>query len=130
MFGVGMSELLMILVVALIVLGPQKLPEIAKALGKGFAEFRRASQGLRDALDTQAEKSGFTGAFREVRDAVTGAADAAPPGPPQSVAAEPAPAAASPAETAASGPSAAPVEAGEPAGTGAAASPPEDTRPA
>ena len=40
MFGIGMPELLLILGLALIVLGPQKLPELAKALGKGIADFR------------------------------------------------------------------------------------------
>lgn len=48
MFGIGGPELLLILAVALIVLGPKKLPELAKALGKGLAEFRRASDELKD----------------------------------------------------------------------------------
>ena len=43
-----MPELLMILGLALIVLGPKKLPELAKALGKGLAEFRRATDELKD----------------------------------------------------------------------------------
>ncbi len=43
MFGIGVSELLVIMVIALIVLGPSKLPEVAKMLGRGLAEFRRAT---------------------------------------------------------------------------------------
>jgi TatA/E family protein of Tat protein translocase len=48
MFGIGMPELLLILGLALIVLGPKKLPELARALGKGLAEFRRATEELKD----------------------------------------------------------------------------------
>lgn len=48
MFGIGMPELLLILALALIVLGPKKLPELAKTLGKGLAEFRRATDELKD----------------------------------------------------------------------------------
>jgi Tat protein translocase TatB subunit len=48
MFGIGMPELLLILALALIVLGPKKLPELAKTLGKGLAEFRRATEEIKD----------------------------------------------------------------------------------
>lgn len=51
MFGIGTPELLVILVVALIVLGPERLPEIARALGKAMAELRRATSGLTDELN-------------------------------------------------------------------------------
>jgi Tat protein translocase TatB subunit len=50
MFGIGMPELVLILALALIVLGPKRLPEIARALGKGLAEFRRATDELKDEL--------------------------------------------------------------------------------
>jgi sec-independent protein translocase protein TatB len=50
MFGIGMPELLLILALALIVLGPKKLPELARALGKGMSEFRRATDELKDEL--------------------------------------------------------------------------------
>jgi TatA/E family protein of Tat protein translocase len=48
MFGIGMPELLLILALALIVLGPKKLPELARALGKGMAEFRKATDELKN----------------------------------------------------------------------------------
>ncbi|MEO8602217.1 MAG: Sec-independent protein translocase protein TatB, partial [bacterium] len=50
MFGIGVPELLVILVVALVVLGPKRLPEVAKALGKGLSEFRRATADLTEEL--------------------------------------------------------------------------------
>jgi TatA/E family protein of Tat protein translocase len=50
MFGIGMQELMIILVVALLVLGPTKLPGVARAIGKGMREVRRASDDLRHAV--------------------------------------------------------------------------------
>ena len=60
MFGIGSTELLVILVVALIVIGPQKLPQLMRSLGKGMAEFKRMSSDVTDTLDKEikaAEKS-------------------------------------------------------------------------
>jgi sec-independent protein translocase protein TatB len=56
MFGIGMTELLVVLVVALLVLGPRRLPEIARSLGRGMAEFRRASSDLRATLTASLEE--------------------------------------------------------------------------
>ena len=50
MFGLGVWEILLVLLVALLVLGPKKLPEVARSLGRGMAEFRRASSDIRNAL--------------------------------------------------------------------------------
>ena len=47
MFGIGMSELIVIFAIGLIVLGPKRLPELARTLGRTLAEFRRASTDLR-----------------------------------------------------------------------------------
>jgi Tat protein translocase TatB subunit len=51
MFGIGTPELLVILLVALIVLGPKRIPEVARALGKGLAELRKATSGLTQELN-------------------------------------------------------------------------------
>ena len=53
MFGIGMPELLLILAVALIVLGPKKLPEIAKSLGKAMGEFKRATNDLKQTIEQE-----------------------------------------------------------------------------
>ncbi len=47
MFGVGFQEILLILLIALIFFGPSKLPELAKSLGKGFAEFKKAADEVK-----------------------------------------------------------------------------------
>jgi len=49
----GVPELIVILVVALIVFGPKKLPELGKSLGKGLAEFRKASNELRSTIEQE-----------------------------------------------------------------------------
>ena len=54
MFGsIGMPELVIILVIALIIFGPRKLPELGRSLGKSIGEFKRASNELRHTLDEE-----------------------------------------------------------------------------
>ena len=54
MFGsLGVPELLLIMVVALIVFGPRKLPEVGRTLGKALAEFRKATDDLKNTIDRE-----------------------------------------------------------------------------
>ena len=53
MFGLGMPEILLILAIALIVIGPKKLPELAKTLGRAMGEFKRSAQDLKRSIDLE-----------------------------------------------------------------------------
>jgi len=54
MFGsIGMPELIIIFMIALIIFGPRKLPELGRSLGKSLGEFKRASNELRNTLDEE-----------------------------------------------------------------------------
>ena len=67
MFGMGMGELLLILVVALLVVGPDKLPDAAKKIGKGIRDFRRHTYDLQNTIE-QDENLGA--AVRELKSAL------------------------------------------------------------
>jgi TatA/E family protein of Tat protein translocase len=56
MFGLGFPEIAMILVIALIVLGPSKLPELARSLGKGLKEFRKATDDFKSTINDELYK--------------------------------------------------------------------------
>ena len=65
MFGIGMQELIIILVVALIFIGPKKLPDLAKALGKGVAQFKGAMDDVKGTFDEGIKKE-----MSQVKDSV------------------------------------------------------------
>ncbi|PID74008.1 MAG: Sec-independent protein translocase TatA [Desulfobacterales bacterium] len=68
MFGMGMPEILLILAVALIVIGPRKLPELARILGRTMSEFRRATSDLQNQIGIDPEDIRAIGnGIREVR---------------------------------------------------------------
>ena len=66
MFGIGGPELLIICVVALIVIGPQKLPDLLRSLGKGVAEFKRVGNEVKSTLDDEVTKAEAAARKQEV----------------------------------------------------------------
>ena len=57
MFGIGLPELILIMGVALIVVGPDKLPELAKSLGKGIVELKKAASSLKESLNEEDDET-------------------------------------------------------------------------
>lgn len=53
MFGLGIPELIVIFVIALVVFGPKKLPDLGKAIGRGIAEFRRATEEVKESIESE-----------------------------------------------------------------------------
>ncbi|MEW6620948.1 MAG: twin-arginine translocase TatA/TatE family subunit [bacterium] len=51
MFGIGMPELILILIIAMVIFGPKKLPELGQAIGRGIKEFRKATQELKEGVN-------------------------------------------------------------------------------
>lgn len=56
LFGIGMSELILIAVIALIIFGPKKLPEVGRALGKGLRELKNATAGIKEEINKVSEE--------------------------------------------------------------------------
>jgi sec-independent protein translocase protein TatA len=94
MFGsIGMPELVLIFVVALLVFGPKKLPELGKSLGRGLAEFKKASDDLKRTIEDEIEQGKQEAAevkkhVADVRGSLAPAPPLADPPAPSAVAAE------------------------------------------
>ena len=54
MFGIGFQEIIVILIIALLVIGPRKLPDLAKSLGKALREFKNATEDIKQNFDLEA----------------------------------------------------------------------------
>ena len=76
MFGIGIPELVLILIVGLIVFGPSKLPEIGRTVGKGLREFRKASNALQAAINAPDDPPAKTSAVQAQPSGETAAAEA------------------------------------------------------
>ncbi len=90
MFGIGGWEMLLIGVVALLVFGPKRLPELARTLGKGLAEFRRASSDLRRSIDLDLDPRTISAPKPETLPPAQAGSPAEPDSNPPEPAAEPA----------------------------------------
>jgi Tat protein translocase TatB subunit len=67
MFGIGMPEMLLILAVALIVIGPKKLPELAKTLGRAMRELKRATSDFKETLQVDDDFSDVKKTFDDIQ---------------------------------------------------------------
>ncbi len=75
MFGIGIPEMILIAAIALIVLGPKKLPELAKSLGRALREFKKATTELKESIDVDNELTDVKKAFDEMNDDIKEAVD-------------------------------------------------------
>jgi TatA/E family protein of Tat protein translocase len=81
MFGIGMPELLLLLAIALIVIGPKKLPDLAKSLGRAMREFKKATNEFKETIqideDLSDVKKAFDGLGDDIKDSISPKKDAA-----------------------------------------------------
>ena len=92
MFGIGFQEMLIILVVALIFFGPKRLPDLAKSLGKGIAEFKKASEEVRKGIEDAVKEESVPETPKPPEDLSSyGKAPGSGPAPEEPGTAEPAP---------------------------------------
>ena len=75
MFGIGMPEMILILAIALVVIGPKKLPDLAKSLGRAMREFKKATNELKETMQIDSEMEDVKKAFNGISDDVKEAVD-------------------------------------------------------
>ena len=97
MLNIGPQELLIILVIALLVVGPQRLPELGRSIGRGLRELRKAQDEVKRTISVNLDDEPPNGSSRRPASTVSGPAPAGPPdATPPAVAADPPPTASEP----------------------------------
>lgn len=71
MFGIGLPELFIIVIIAIIVIGPDKLPDLARAVGKGIGEFRRATDEIKSSFDADDDLREIKTQLNKAKDEMT-----------------------------------------------------------
>ena len=94
MFGIGMPEMILILAIALIVIGPKKLPDLAKSLGRAMNEFKKATREIKASMDIEDDLKDVKHSFDDLSADIKGQGKPKESG--KADAAEPATAAAAP----------------------------------
>jgi TatA/E family protein of Tat protein translocase len=72
MFGIGVPEMILILAIALIVIGPKKLPDLAKSLGRAMREFKKATTEFKETMDLDGDLKEVKSAFEDINDDIKG----------------------------------------------------------
>ena len=78
MFGIGMPEMILILAIALVVIGPKKLPDLAKSLGRAMREFKKATSEFKETMQIDNELTEVKKAFDDINEDVKQAVDLKP----------------------------------------------------
>jgi len=78
MFGIGMPEMLLILAIALVVIGPKKLPDLAKTIGRAMREFKKATSEFKETMQIDNELTEVKKAFDDINEDVKQAVDLKP----------------------------------------------------
>ena len=78
MFGIGMPELILILAIALIIIGPKKLPDLAKSLGRAMREFKKATNELKESIEIDSEMTDVKRSFEDLNQDLRDTIDISP----------------------------------------------------